>query len=42
VYLYEQVKGTAFNLKLYRQILVVQYDRAGVGKELEYSATGER
>lgn len=42
VYLYEQAKGTAFNLKLYRQILVVQYDGAGVVKELEYSATGER
>jgi hypothetical protein len=42
VYLYEQAKGTAFNLTVYRQILVVQYDGAGVVKELEYSATGER
>jgi hypothetical protein len=42
VYLFEQVKGTAFNLKLYRQILVVQYDGTGVVKEIEYSATGER
>ncbi len=42
VYLFEQVKGSAFNLKLYRQILVVQYDATGVVKELEYTATGER
>ncbi len=42
VYLFEQVKGTSFNLKLYRQILVVQYDGAGVVKDLEYTATGER
>jgi hypothetical protein len=42
VYLFEQTKGTSFNLKFYRQILVVQYDGAGVVKEVEYSATGER
>lgn len=42
VYLYEQTSGTAFNLKFYRQILVVQYDRAGIVKEVEYTATGER
>jgi hypothetical protein len=42
VYLFEEVKGSAFNLKLYRQILVVQYDPAGVVKDLEYTATGER
>lgn len=48
VYLFEQTKGTAFNLKVYRQILVVQYDSAGqydgagVVKEVEYSAAGER
>jgi hypothetical protein len=42
VYLFEQVKGTAYNLKFYRQILVVQYVSAGLVKEVEYSATGER
>ena len=42
VYLFEQVKGSAFNLKFYRQILVVQYDAAGVVKEIEYTATGDR
>ena len=42
VYLFEQVKGTSFNLKFYRQILVVQYNGAGVVKDLEYTATGER
>ena len=42
VYLFEQVKGASFNLKFYRQILVVQYDGAAVVKDLEYTATGER
>jgi hypothetical protein len=42
VYLYEQTRGTAFNLKLYRQILVVQYDAAGIVKEIEFTASGER
>ena len=42
VYLYEQASGTAFSLKLYRQILVIQYDAAGLVKEVEYTATGER
>jgi hypothetical protein len=42
VYLFEHVKGTAFNLKFYRQILVVQYDAAGTVKDVEYTATGER
>jgi len=42
VYLFEQTKGTSFNLRFFRQILVVQYDGAGVVKEVEYSASGER
>ncbi|MEX2221253.1 MAG: hypothetical protein WEG40_05575 [Candidatus Rokuibacteriota bacterium] len=42
VYLYEQTRGTALNLKIYRQILVVQFDSAGVVKDVEFSATGER
>ena len=42
VYLFEQAQGSAFNLKFYRQILVVQYDGAGLVKDLEYTATGER
>ncbi len=42
VYLYQHTKGTAFNLKVYHQILVVQYDDAGVVKDVEYTATGER
>ncbi len=42
VYLFQQVRGTAFNLKIYRQILVVQYDNTTVVKDLEYTATGER
>jgi hypothetical protein len=42
VYLYEHVKGTAFHLKFYRQILVVQYDSAGGVTDVEYAATGER
>jgi hypothetical protein len=42
VYLYEHVKGTAFHLKFYRQILVVQYDSAGGVTDVEYAATGQR
>jgi hypothetical protein len=42
VYLYQQTRGTAFDLKIYQQILVVQYDTAGVVKEVEYTAAGER
>jgi hypothetical protein len=42
VYLYDQTKGTAFNLKRYQQILVVHYDAAGIVKEVEYSAVGDR
>ena len=42
VYLFQQVRGTAFNLKIYRQILIVQYDNTTMVKDLEYTATGER
>lgn len=42
VYVFEQVKGSAFSPKFYRQILVVQYDGTGVVKEIEYTATGDR
>jgi hypothetical protein len=42
VYLYQETKGTAFNLKLYNQILVVQFDPTGVVKEVEFTATGQR
>jgi hypothetical protein len=42
VYVYEEAKGTTLNPKVYRQILVVHYDGAGVVKGVEYSATGER
>ncbi len=42
VYLFEQAKGSSFNPKVYRQILVVQYGGAGVVKDVEYSAAGER
>ena len=41
-YLYQQTRGTAFDLKIYQQILVIQYDNAAVVKEVEYTATGER
>ncbi len=34
--------ATEAEMKVYRQILVVQYDGTGVVKEIEYSATGER
>jgi outer membrane protein assembly factor BamE (lipoprotein component of BamABCDE complex) len=42
VYLYQETKGSAFNLKFFNQILVVQFDPAGVVKEVEFTATGER
>jgi hypothetical protein len=42
VYLYQETKGTAFNLKFFHQILVVQFDPAGVVKEVEFTATGQR
>jgi outer membrane protein assembly factor BamE (lipoprotein component of BamABCDE complex) len=42
VYHYQQTKGTAFNPKFYNQILVIQYDAAGLVKALEYTATGDR
>ncbi len=42
MYLYQETKGTAFDLKFYRQILVVQFNPAGVVKEVEYTATGQR
>lgn len=42
VYVYEETKGTAFNVKLYRQILVVQFDAGGVVKEVEFTASGQR
>ena len=41
-YLYQETKGTAFNLKFYNQILVVQFDPTGVVKEVEFTATGQR
>jgi len=42
VYRYQETKGSAFNPKFYNQILVVQFDGAGVVTEVEYTATGER
>ena len=42
VYLYQETKGTTPNLKFHTQILVVQFDPAGVVKEVEFTATGQR
>jgi hypothetical protein len=42
VYLYQETKGSAFNLQFYHQILVIQFDGAGVVKEVEFTATGQR
>jgi hypothetical protein len=42
VYLYQETKGTAFNLKFYNQILVVQFNPTGVVTEVEFTATGQR
>jgi hypothetical protein len=42
VYRYEQVKGTAFNLKFYNQQVVVTVDGNGLVKDVELSSAGER
>jgi hypothetical protein len=42
VYLYQETRGPAFNLKFYNQILVVQFNPTGVVTEVEFTATGQR
>jgi hypothetical protein len=42
VYLYTQTRGTAFNLKIYQQLLVVTVGANGVVKDVQLTASGER
>jgi len=42
VYLYQQSRGTAFNMKVYNQLLVVALDEQGVVRDVEFSSSGER
>jgi hypothetical protein len=42
VYLYVQTKGSAFNLKFYRQLLIVTLDGSGLVKDSEFTSSGQR
>ncbi len=42
VYAYNQVKGSAFNLKFYSKMLVVSFSRQGVVTNVEYTSSGEK
>lgn len=42
VYLYSQTRGTAFNLKMFQQLLVVTVGADGVVKDVQLTASGER
>jgi hypothetical protein len=41
-YLYEQARGTAVNLKSYRQLLVVTFDKEGIVNNVEYTEAGQK
>lgn len=42
LYVYNQAKGSAFNLKFFSKILVVSFDEKGVVTDVEYTASGEQ
>jgi len=42
VYLYSQVKGSVFNMKLYRKVLILTHDENGIVTEVEYESSGEK
>jgi hypothetical protein len=42
VYLYSQVKGSAFSMKFYRKVLIVTHDENGIITEVDYVSSGER
>ena len=42
VYLYNQTKGSAYNLKFYNQLLVVTLDANGLVKDVQFSSGGQR
>jgi hypothetical protein len=42
VYLYQQTRGSALNLKFFNQLLVVTLDDRGVVKDVELTSSGQR
>ena len=41
-YIYNQTRGSAFNLKFYRKTLVVSYDENGIVTDVEYFESGNK
>ena len=42
VYLYQQTKGSVFNLKFYQEMLIVSYDENGIVTDVEFIASGDK
>lgn len=42
VYLYNQAKGSAFNMKFYSKLLLVSINKQGVVTNVEYTSSGEK
>jgi hypothetical protein len=42
IYAYTQVKGSPFNLQVYRKILIVSLDPSGVVADVDFSTSGQR
>lgn len=41
-YLYNQTKGSAFNLKFYQKLLVVTFNKQGIVTNVEYTESGQK
>ena len=42
VYLYQQTKGSVFNLKFYQEMLVISYDKNGIVTDVTFIASGDK
>ena len=42
VYLYSETRGSAFNLKFYRKLLLVTFDTSGVVTEVDFTSSGTK
>jgi hypothetical protein len=42
VYTYFQSKGSAFNMRFYKKVLVISYDASGVVTDIQYTAEGNK
>ena len=42
VYLYHQTKGSAFNLKFYKKILIVTFDQNGIVSDVNLISSGQK